>query len=134
MQAALLSVKLQYLNREIARRQEIAQLYTKGIKNEKVQLPCSAELAADQSESHVFHLYVVRTEQRDALARHLADNNIQTLIHYPIPPHQQQAYREWNQSSYPVSEMLHQQVLSLPMGPTMTNEQVNRVIEVVNSF
>ena len=86
------------------------------------------------SEAHVWHVFVIRCEQREALQKYLLEYGIQTLIHYPIPPHKQQAYKEWNMDSYQVSEMIHQQVLSLPMGPTITDEQVAAVIKACNSF
>ena len=86
------------------------------------------------SEAHVYHVFVIRCQQREALQKHLADQGIQTLIHYPIPPHQQQAYKEWNTQSFPVSEQIHQQVLSLPMGPTLAMEDVAKVIQAVNEL
>lgn len=86
------------------------------------------------SKAHVWHVFVIRCEQREALQKYLLEHGIQTLIHYPIPPHQQQAYKEWNMHSYPVSELIHQQVMSLPMGPTVTDEQVAQVIAAINTF
>jgi dTDP-4-amino-4,6-dideoxygalactose transaminase len=85
-------------------------------------------------EKHVFHLYVIRIVEREAAQAHLAKAGIQTLIHYPIPPHQQQAYKRWNDQSYPLTEAIHQQVLSLPISPVMTDDQVNAVIAACNSF
>lgn len=128
IQAAMLSVKLRHLDTEIARRRAVAAAYIKGINNQAIILP------TQQDEANVWHVFVVRCEQREALQKHLLDKGIQTLIHYPIPPHQQQAYTELNSESYPVSEMIHQQVMSLPMGPTITDEQVAAVINACNSF
>ena len=130
IQAAMLRVKLKYLENETKRRQEIATTYKAGIHNPIVVLPETKE----NTKSHVFHLYVVRSLKRDALQKHLIDNDIQTLIHYPTPPHHQQAYREWRSSKYPLSEGLHKEVLSLPIGPTMADHEVSWVMDVVNSF
>ena len=128
IQAAMLSVKLEHLDTEIAHRRKVAKAYFSGIKNPAIVLP------VPHDEAHVWHVFVIRCEQREALQKHLLDHGVQTLIHYPIPPHQQQAYKEWNMDSYPVSEMIHQQVMSLPIGPTVTDEQVKAVISAVNSF
>jgi len=128
IQAAMLSVKLRHLDTEIVHRRKVATAYLKGINNSAIILPNQPNIA------HVWHVFVIRCEQREALQKHLADQSIQCLIHYPIPPHQQQAYKEWNTESYPVSEMIHQQVISLPIGPTITDEQVAAVIATCNSF
>ena len=135
IQAAMLSVKLKHLDSEIAHRRKVAAAYLKGITNPAIILPIqNSKLDTQRYESHVWHLFVVRSKQREALQKHLANEGVQTLIHYPIPPHQQQAYKEWNTGSYSVSEMIHQQVISLPMGSTITNEQVAAVISACNSF
>lgn len=135
IQAAMLGVKLKHLDRETSRRREIAAAYTKGITHSAVSLPVRDKtLDIENHSSHVWHLYVVRAQQREALQLHLTEQGIQTLIHYPIPPHQQQAYQEWNEQSYPLSEAMHQQVLSLPISPMMTDAQVQAVIAAVNSF
>ncbi len=81
-----------------------------------------------------FHLFVIQTPHRDELQQYLAENGVQTVIHYPIPPHKQPAYAQWNQQSLPVTEKIHQQVLSLPIDPTMTQQQVDIVIEVINQY
>ncbi|MFC4656870.1 DegT/DnrJ/EryC1/StrS family aminotransferase [Rheinheimera marina] len=129
IQAAMLSVKLKYLDAETAVRQKIAARYLEAIQNPLVQLPW-----LPSAEQHVWHLFVVKTTVRSALQQHLADRGIQTLIHYPIPPHKQQAYAEWNSMSLPVTEAIHEQVLSLPLDPTMTDSDIQAVIEAVNSF
>lgn len=139
IQAAMLSVKLKHLDTEIAHRRKVAAGYLEGITNPLVTLPVSNSKANTQNsalacEESVWHVFVIRCEQREALQKHLLEQGIQTLIHYPIPPHQQQAYKEWNMDSYPVSELIHQQVMSLPMGPTITDEQVAAVIKACNSF
>ena len=129
IQAAMLRVKLRYLEADTQRRQIIAAKYCSSIKNIAIQLPQIKEPL-----SHVWHLFVVQTPQRDELQRYLSDAGIQTLIHYPIPPHKQQAYSEWNQLSLPMTELIHQRVLSLPMDPTMSDEDIAKVIDVVNGF
>lgn len=134
IQAAMLSVKLKYLDAQTAHRRQIAQMYMEGIKNTAITLPLPGGTSPLTLESHVWHLFVVRCEQREVLQQHLAANGIQTLIHYPIPPHQQQAYAQWNKFSFPLTEQIHQQVLSLPMGPTMTREEAAQVVAVCNSF
>ena len=128
IQAAMLSVKLKHLDAEIALRRKVAAAYIQGISNPAITLP------TQHDETHVWHVFVIRCSQREALQKHLAEQGIQTLIHYPIPPHQQQAYKEWNMDSYPVSEMIHNQVLSLPIGPTLTNNDIAAVIAACNSF
>ena len=129
IQAAMLRVKLSKLELETQNRQALAGIYMKNIKHPAVQLPQVAN-----AEQHVWHLFVIRTAHRAKLQQHLASEGIQTLIHYPIPPHQQQAYQEWNARSYPLTERLHQEVLSLPMGPTLTEDEAMQVVAAVNSF
>ena len=134
MQAAMLRVKLQHLDRETKRRKEIALAYAKGITHSALSQPITAHSTLTSLENHVFHLYVVRAAERKALQAHLADSGVQTLIHYPIPPHQQRAYVQWSEKAYPLTEALHQQVLSLPISPVMTDDQVDAVIAACNSF
>lgn len=129
IQAAMLNVKLSHLDKEIAYRRDVANAYLKGINNKAIILP-----AKESDSAHVWHVFVIRCERRDALQKYLADNGIQTLIHYPVPPHQQPAYKEWNELSYPISESIHAEVLSLPIGPTMTMEDVNTVIQICNEL
>ncbi|MBX8493601.1 DegT/DnrJ/EryC1/StrS aminotransferase family protein [Pseudomonas cichorii] len=134
IQAAMLSVKLKYLDDQTARRREIARMYMEGINNPAVELPLATGTCPLSLHSHVWHLFVVQCRQRDVLQQHLAAQGIQTIIHYPIPVHQQQAYKELNGHSYPVTEKIHQQVLSLPMSPEMTSAEVELVIAAVNNF
>lgn len=134
MQAAMLCVKLKHLDAETERRKEIALAYAKGITHPALSQPIPAESVLTVLENHVFHLYVVRTAERDALQAHLTNAGVQTLIHYPVPPHQQQAYTQWNKKTYPLTEAIHQQVLSLPISPMMTDEQIKAVINAVNRF
>ena len=130
LQAGLLSVKLKYLDAETDVRRKIAERYNAEIKNPKITLPL---LPTDRNE-HAFHLYVVQVDDREKVQQHLIENGVQTLIHYPIPPHKQKAYKEWNNFSYPISEKMHREVLSLPISPVMTDAEVTKVIEAVNSF
>ena len=129
IQAAVLDVKLKHLDADNARRREIASYYRKNIKNPRIILPdVSDEL------SHVWHLFVIRCEARDRLAKYLEDTGIQTNIHYPTPPHLQGAYQEWNNHSFPLTERIHKEVLSLPISPTLTNEEANKIVEVLNEW
>lgn len=129
IQAAMLRVKLRHLEAETSRRQQIAQKYNAAITNPLITLPLvSDELA------HVWHLFVVRCEQRKLLQEYLAENGIQTLIHYPIPPHKQQAYSEFQSQHLPLTEIIHQQVLSIPLYPTMSDVAIKQVITALNGF
>lgn len=128
--AAVLDVKLNYLLEDTLRRRQIARRYLSGISNSKVILP----RLPDEEEGHVWHLFVVRTENRDALQCFLAERGIQTLIHYPIPPSKQTAYKEWNELSLPITEKIHREVLSLPMSPVLSDEEVEEVIKTINSY
>lgn len=130
LQAAVLDVKLKYIGGENTRRRDIAKHYISEIKNPKIVPP---QLPENES-GHVWHLFVIRSSERDALQNYLTENGIQTLIHYPIPPHKQQAYHEYNHLSFPITEKIHEEVLSLPISPVMEDEEVRKVIEVLNKF
>ncbi|VVN15875.1 dTDP-3-amino-3,6-dideoxy-alpha-D-galactopyranose transaminase [Pseudomonas fluorescens] len=134
IQAAMLSVKLKALDQQTVHRRLIAKMYVNGIKNPAIILPVATDTSPVDFPNHVWHLFVVRCSQRDALQAHLASNDIQTLIHYPIPPHQQQAYPQWNTLRFPVTESIHQQVLSLPIGPALSVAEAKQVIDACNSF
>lgn len=129
IQAAVLSVKLKRLDQDTNRRRQIAQMYLDRIKNPLLSLPF-----VSSRESHVWHLFVIQTQNRDALQKHLQTHDIHALIHYPIAPHHQQAYSEISSLKLPITEAIHQKVLSLPMSPTLTDEQVNQVIQVINEY
>jgi len=133
IQAAILDVKLKGLDADNQRRREIAQMYCDGIINEKIVLPTDLHEFA-RNDNHVYHVFAIRCQVRDALQQHLAGKGIQTLIHYPTPPHQQEAYSEWNHLSFPITEEIHRTILSLPISPVMTDEEVGQVIEAVNEF
>lgn len=129
IQAAMLSVKLAHLTAETRRRQQIAQRYLSAIRHPDITLPqCKNEA------THVWHLFVIRSKQRQALQTHLAKHGIETLIHYPIPPHKQTCYPQWQHLSLPITENLSQEVLSLPISPVMTETEIQAVIDACNSF
>lgn len=134
MQAALLRVKLRYLDGETRRRREIAMAYAREIENLAISQPTGPDATMSSLQNHAFHLYVVRTAMRDLLQQHLQKAGVQTVIHYPIPPHQQKAYAAYNSQSHPISEAIHEQVLSLPISPVMSDEQVHQVINACNDF
>jgi dTDP-4-amino-4,6-dideoxygalactose transaminase len=129
IQAAMLSVKLKFLDGDTCRRQDIAKAYLGGIRNKFILMP---EIPLEGQ--HVWHLFVVRTQYRQQLQSYLAENDIETLIHYPIPPHKQEAYKNYSNLNLPFTEKLHSEVLSLPIGPTMTDAQVMQVISACNTF
>ena len=129
LQAAFLNVKLPHLDTENQRRRSIVKRYLAEIKNKKIGLP-----SYDGSQNHVFHLFVISTQNRDELQKYLTENNIQTQIHYPIPPHKQKALPQFNHLSFPITEKMQDEVLSLPMSPVMTDDEVDFVINVVNQF
>ena len=130
IQAAFLCVKLSHLEAENSRRREIADYYCRHIDNPRIILPNQPEEVGE----HVYHLFVVRTDDRNALQAYLADHGVQTLIHYPIPPHKQKCYENMAGLDLPVSEQIHHEVLSLPMSPVLTDEEVKRVVELINLF
>lgn len=133
IQAAILNVKLKFLDQENQHRRYIADLYLKEIHNPAIELPCK-NIDTETYAQHVWHLFVIRTKYREKLQQYLAENGVQTLIHYPIPPHQQQAYQEWNGLSFPVSEQIHAEVLSLPIGPTLSMDEAKQVVRLCNGF
>ena len=135
LQAAVISVKLRYIDEENQKRREIAGYYLNNIKNDKIILPIqNSSLKIQHYKEHVWHLFVIRTKNRTHLQKHLTENNIQTLIHYPIPPHQQEAYKEWNNLSFPVTEKIHNEVLSIPISPVMTKSECQQVINLINNY
>jgi len=129
IQAAILDVKMKYLDQEITERKAVAKRYMDEIKNEKLFIP---ELS--DWDAHVFHLFPVLVEQRNQFQQYLTDNGIQTLIHYPIPPHKQKCYAEYVHLSFPITERIHEQELSLPMSPTLKDEEITIIIDVINKW
>ena len=136
IQAAVLRIKLRRLDADNQRRRSIADYYINHINKEQFILPAVANstLTVAETRSHVWHLFVIRNFHRAGLQKHLEANGVQSLIHYPIPPHRQQAYRQWNQMSFPVTEKIHNEVLSLPISPVMTDEEMQTVVKAVNLF
>lgn len=133
LQAPILSIKLDSLDEDNAYRRKVAQQYLKEIKNELVVLPTEVNNVKDEL-SHVWHVFTLRTKSREAFEKHLADVGVQTVIHYPVPPHKQPAYKEWNDLSFPISEKIHREIISIPISPVITEEQITEVINAVNSF
>lgn len=131
IQAAILRVKLKYLDKDNEKRRRIAEYYLNNIRNEKVILPL---IENGDRFSHVWHLFVVRVNDRERFQAYLNENEIQTVIHYPIPPHKQKAYQEWNNYTFSISEQIHQTVISLPISPVLSFEDVQKVVEVVNRY
>jgi dTDP-4-amino-4,6-dideoxygalactose transaminase len=129
LQARWLSIRLKGLDAENAHRQKLAKIY-----DEKLQLPNLVKPHLATYGTHVYHIYAVLHTERDRLQTYLAENGIQTLIHYPIPPHQQPAYADWAGRSYPIAERIHQQELSLPMSPVHSDEEIGYVCDVINQF
>lgn len=129
IQAAVLDVKLRYLDEDNERRKEIARRYIESISNPNIKLP-----EVEDWNSYVFHIFPIMTERRDELQKYLADYGVQTLIHYPIPPHKQECYKEWNNRSYPITERLAAQELSLPISPVHTDTEIDEVIRVINNW
>ncbi len=158
IQASFLNIKLKYLDAENQLRREIAQYYCENIKHPEILLPNhnnpslftphsslltphpspltphSSPLTPNSSPPHVWHIFVIRHPHREKLQQYLSEHGIHTLIHYPIPPHKQQAFKEWNKLSLPITEKIHHEVLSLPISPVMKINEFNKVIEVVNKF
>lgn len=129
VQAAILDVKLKHLEEDLQLRKKVARKYIENIGHEDIILP-----QISNWESHVFHIFPIMSVYRNELQEYLKSKDIQTLVHYPIPPHKQQCYAGWNFLSLPVTEMIHAQELSLPMSPTLTEGEQNYVIEMINKF
>jgi dTDP-4-amino-4,6-dideoxygalactose transaminase len=135
IQAAILRVKLPRLDYDNQRRREIAQYYLDHILNPEIILPGTLNAKrATLNLSHAWHLFIIRITNRDKLQKYLTDNGIQTMIHYPIPPHKQNAYREWAQINLPITEKIHNQVLSLPISPVMNEEDAKKAVKVLNAY
>lgn len=129
IQAAVLDIKLKHLDSDNNKRREISKYYRENIKNSKIILPETYD-----EKSHVWHIFAVRTHNRDEFQKYLTEKGIQTIIHYPTPPHKQGAYKEWNNLSFPITEEIHNTILSLPISPVMTDSEIEKVVEVVNEY
>ncbi len=127
--AAVLDVKLRYLDEDNSVRQEIANFYLSEIESPHVILPKKAG-----TEENVWHVFPVRVKHRDAFISYLKDRGIETLIHYPIPPHKQKAYSEWNDFSLPLTEKIHREIVSIPISPVMTMSDAQLVVDAINSY
>jgi len=129
IQASFLNLKLPNLNADNDQRRAVAKRYLAEIKNDKIILP-----VWDFSNNHVFHLFVIRSSNREDLQTYLAQNNIQTVIHYPVPPHKQKAFPDWNNLSFPITDKIHNEVLSLPISPVLEDSEVDFIIDALNKF
>ena len=124
-----MDVKLKHLDEDIAIRKRIAKHYIDNIINPEIITPIVKDW-----DAHVFHIFTIRCKRRDELQKYLTEHNIQTIIHYPIPPHKQECYKEWNNYSFPITEQIHNEELSIPMSPVMTMDEVKMVTQIINSF
>ncbi len=129
IQAAVLDVKLKHLDEDLELRKSVAKYYVEHITNPKIILP-----EINNWDAHVFHLFPIRCAERDALQAYLTEQGVQTVIHYPIPPHKQQCYKGWNNLSLPITEQIHNEELSLPMSPVLTNEDLEMVVKILNTW
>ena len=129
IQAAFLNVKLKYIQKDIDVRRRVANFYLENIKNPNIILP-----KVLHEEGHVWHLFVIRASNREKLQKYLIKNDIQTLIHYPIPPHKQKAYKEYNTLSFPLTEQIHEEVLSLPLSAVISKLEIKKIIKIINDF
>ena len=129
IQAAILDVKLKHLDDDNDARRAIAKIYYDGISHPYVKLPVRL-----RNEQNVYHIFPILCEHRDELQEYLKQHGVQTLIHYPIPPHQQECYSQWNNLQLPITEKIHQQELSLPISPVMTLEEALEVVSIINNM
>lgn len=129
IQAGILDIKLKYLDEDNQKRRKIAKYYLENIKHKDIILPFYKE-----EENHVWHLFVIRTKNRNDLQEYLMKNRVQTLIHYPIPPHKQECYKEYNHLDFPITEQIHNEVLSLPISPVMTQDEIVEIVKFLNNW
>jgi len=129
VQAAVLNVKLKYINQDTEKRRRVAQLYYSNIENERIRLP-----KIEEWNSHVFHLFPIFTHKRDELQTYLRENGVQTLIHYPIPPHKQECYVEFNELVLPLTEKIHNEELSLPISPVISVDEQYKIVTLINEW
>jgi len=136
IQAAFLNVKLKYIDSENNRRREVAQYYCDNIKNPEIILPLpnNCKCHIENCQLHVWHVFVIRTSNRSHFQKYLEGHGIQTIIHYPIPPHKQIAYKEWNNMDLPITEKIHNEVISLPISSVICNADIEAVVQVINSY
>ena len=129
IQAAVLNIKLKYLDKENQKRRSIAKYYLENIKNTKIILPTITDF-----KEHNFYVFVIRTKNRDELQNYLTKNGIGSLIHYPIPPHKQLAYKEWNNLNFPITEKIHQEIISIPISSILTKTEIQKITKTLNNF
>lgn len=134
IQAAFINVKLKYIGQDIEGRRKVAKFYLENISHPDITLPNSTFKTHNLSLCHVWHLFVIRTKDRNELQKYLKDNGIQTLIHYPTPPHKQLAYKELGNLSFPITEKIHREVLSLPLSSVLKESDLKIVVEKINIF
>lgn len=128
IQAAVLDVKLKYLDEDNARRKEIAHYFEQHIKNDRITIPAAL------NRDNVYHIFPILCTERDRLQEYLKENGVQTMIHYPIPPHKQKAYKEWNALSFPITERIHREELSIPCNQTMSLGDTKQIVTLLNNF
>lgn len=129
IQAAVLDVKLRHLDEDNALRRQVARYYMEHIKHPDIILP-----EVENWDRHVFHIFPIRSSRREELQKYLSENGIQTIIHYPIPPHKQECYKDWNSLSFPITEKIHAEELSLPMSHVMEEEEIRTVVDTINRW
>ncbi len=129
IQACLLSEKLKYLDEDTEKRRIVADYYINNINHPEIKLP-----EVNDWKAHVFHIFPILTSRRDELQNYLYENGIQTLVHYPIPPHKQACYKQWNKMSFPLTEQIHNEELSLPISPVLSKSEVTKVVNIINSW
>lgn len=129
IQAAVVNVKLKYLDDDNDARRRIANYYINNISNNMIILPSSYA-----AESHVWHVFPVRVSDRERFQKYLTKNGVETLIHYPIAPHHQECFKEWCHLSFPITEKIHREIISLPISPVMTKNDIDKVINIVNEY
>jgi len=134
IQAAFLEIKLRYIDIENKRRREVAKIYLESISNSYIRLPIQDEQYTATSLNHAWHIFPILCKFRNKLHQYLQKNGIQTLIHYPIPPHKQKAYSQYNNFNFPITELIHEQELSLPISPVIDKKEINTVIKFINKF
>lgn len=129
IQAGILNVKLKYLDKENQKRRSIAKYYLENIKNPKIILPTITDF-----KGHNFYVFVIRTKNRNELQNYLTKNEIGSLIHYPIPPHKQLAYKEWNSLFFPITEQIHNEILSIPINTVLTQKEILKIVNILNKY
>ncbi len=127
--AAILDIKLKYIDTDNLHRKKVAKYYIDNISNEKIVLPIVTNW-----DSNVFHIFPIRTKRRDDLLKYLNDNGVQVVIHYPIPPHKQKCYSQWNGLTFPITELIHNEEISLPMSPVIHEDDYKHVVELINNW